>query len=115
MAKFSLATSETRKDKDGQKVEEVSWHKLTCWGRQAEVARDYVHKGDLLFVEGRLHYDSYENKDGQKVNTTEIHVGAFQMLGSKGGDTRPAESGSGSAPQPAPADNGGFGDDDLPF
>lgn len=116
MAKFTLATSEKRKDASGQLVETTEWHRLTCWARQAEVARDYLVKGQLLYVEGRIHYDSYENKEGQKVYTTDILVNTFQMLDGKSGsasNTPPAESGSGSVPKPAPA--GGFGDDDLPF
>ena len=118
MAKFSLATSEKRK-KDGQVVETTEWHRCVAWERNAEVLRDYVHKGDLLYVEARIHYDSYENKEGVKVYTTDIVVSNFQMLSGKG------ESGSGSAPQPAndpPAQRepaadtgGGFEDDDLPF
>lgn len=113
MAKFSLATTETRKDKDGQKVEEVSWHRCIVWSRLAEVVRDYVHKGDLLCCEGRIQYGSYD-KDGTKVYTTDIVVNELKMLGGK------SESGSGSAPPPAQAsthrtDEGGFEDDGLPF
>lgn len=111
MAKFTLATSEKRKNAQGELVEQTEWHRLTCWARQAEIARDYLTKGQLLYVEGRIHYDQYENKDGQKVYTTDIVVSNFQMLSGKG------ESGSGSAPQPAqaPKERGGFEDDDLPF
>ena len=112
MAKFSLATSEKRK-KDGQVVETTEWHRCVAWERHAEVLRDYVHKGDLLYVEARIHYDSYENKEGVKVYTTDLQVQNFQMLGSKD----KAEIGSGSAPQPAPShpSNDSFGDGDLPF
>ena len=115
MAKFSLATTETRKDKDGQKVEEVSWHRCIVWSRLAEVVRDYVHKGDLLCCEGRIQYGSYD-KDGTKVYTTDIVVNELKMLGGKD----KGESGSGSAPQPAndphtPITSLGFESDDLPF
>ena len=120
MAKFSLATTEKRKDASGQLVETTEWHKCAAWARQAEIARDYLTKGQLLYVEGRIHYDSYENKEGVKVYTTDIVVSNFQMLSGKG------ESGSGSAPKPAPVNDpparreepkseGGFEDDDLPF
>lgn len=113
MAKFSLATTETRKDKDGQKVEETSWHRCIVWSRLAEVVRDYVHKGDLLCCEGRIQYGSYD-KDGTKMYTTDIVVNELKMLSGK------SESGSGSAPPPAPASNhraeeGGFEDNELPF
>lgn len=120
MAKFSLATTETRKDKDGQKIEETSWHRCIAWSGLAEIIRDYVHKGSLLYVEGRISYGSYD-KDGTKVYTTDIVVNELKMLGGKD----KGESSSGSAPQPAndpparrePAagTGGGFEDDDLPF
>ncbi len=116
MAKFTLATSEKRKDASGQLVESTEWHRLTAWGRSAEVIRDYVHKGDLLYIDGRIHYDSYENKEGQKVYTTDIIVNTFQMLSGKGerqADTpAPAQK---QPDQPAGGSGGGFEDDDLPF
>lgn len=111
MAKFSLATTETRKDKDGQKVEETSWHRCIVWSRLAEVVRDYVHKGNLLYCEGRIQYGSYD-KDGTKVYTTDIVVNELKMLGGK------SEPGASSHSEPAPKAEpaaGGFGDDDLPF
>lgn len=116
MAKFTLATSEKRKNAQGETVEEVSWHRCVAWQRQAEIARDYLVKGQLLYVEGRIHYDSYENKDGQKVYTTDIVVSNFQMLGGKGQGERP-ESAPNQAGQPAGsgASGGSFEDDDLPF
>jgi single-strand DNA-binding protein len=125
MAKFSLATSEKRKNPNGELVEQTEWHRLTCWGRQAEVARDYLVKGQLVYVEGRIHYDSYENKEGQKVYTTDIVVNNFQMLsgkgegGSGGGSDSSSMGGGHSAPRSEPAggraEGGGFEDDDLPF
>lgn len=125
MAKFSLATSEKRKNPNGELVEQTEWHRLTCWGRQAEVARDYLVKGQLVYVEGRIHYDSYENKEGQKVYTTDIIVNTFQMLSGKGegvsgGGSDSSSMGGGSpGPRSEPAggrmDSGGFEDDDLPF
>lgn len=110
MAKFTLATTEKRKDKDGQKTEETSWHRCIVWGRLAEVVRDYVHKGSLLYCEGRIQYGSYD-KDGVKVYTTDIVVFEMTMLGGKGDGAQ-----SSPAPKPEPAKPaGGFGDDDLPF
>lgn len=113
MARFSLATTESRKDKDGNRTKETSWHKLIVWGKQAEIARDYLKKGKLLYVEGRISYGSYENKEGQKVYTTDIVVNTFQMLDQKG-----SSSGQGHTPEPPRQDAppaGGFEDDDLPF
>ena len=97
LAKFTLATTNKFKD-----VEETEWHRVIVWRRLAEVARDYLKKGSLVHVEGRIHYDSYENKDGQKVYTTEIVCDNFKMLGGKGEK---------SAPKPAPAANDSFPND----
>ncbi|MCA9783594.1 MAG: single-stranded DNA-binding protein [Calditrichaeota bacterium] len=126
VAKFTLATSEKRKNANGELSEQTEWHRITCWGRQAEVARDYLNKGSLLYVEGRIHYDSYDNKEGQKVYTTDIVVNNFQMLSGRGdsgggggashGSHRseaPASSGSGG--DSGSSGGGGFDDDDLPF
>lgn len=113
MARFTLATTESRKDKDGNRTKETSWHRCVVWQKQAEIARDYLKKGKLLYVEGRIQYGSYE-KDGVKVYTTDIVVNNFQMLDQKG-----SSSGQGHAPEPPrqaetpPA--GGFDGDDLPF
>jgi single-strand DNA-binding protein len=125
MAKFSLATSEKRKNPNGEVVETTEWHRLTCWSRQAEVARDYLAKGQLLYVEGRIHYDSYENKEGVKVYTTDIVVSNFQMLSGKGegssaGGSESSGGGAGHSTTKGESaggrvESGGFEDDDLPF
>jgi single-strand DNA-binding protein len=107
VAKFSLATDSKRKDASGNLVSETEWHRIVCFRRQAEIARDYLRKGSLVYLEGRIHYDSYENKDGQKVYTTEILADNFQMLGGKSEQTQQA------APAPAPAQD--LPDGDLPF
>ncbi len=120
VAKFSLATTEKRKNQNGELQENTEWHRLVCWARLAEVARDYLKKGSRIYAEGRIHYDSYENKEGQKVYTTEINVNSFQMLSSRsesggggGNYNRPAKE---SSPASSGADSGGdFDNDDLPF
>jgi single-strand DNA-binding protein len=83
-AQVSLATNEVWKDRDGNKQEKTSWHRLKFWGRQADVVQQYVHKGDKLLVEGRIEYGEYENNDGELVKTTEIVVSNMTMLGNKG-------------------------------
>lgn len=81
-AQFSLATTErgfTRKD--GTKVEEkTEWHNLVIWGRKAEIAGQYVHKGDLLFVEGRIQYRSWDDNNGGKHYITEILVDTLELM-----------------------------------
>jgi single-strand DNA-binding protein len=83
VARVSLATSR-RVQRDGGFEDRTEWHRLTLWDRLAELAEDYVRKGDRLYVEGRLEYDSYE-KNGVTVPTTEVQVRELVMLGSPGG------------------------------
>ena len=80
---FSLATSESHKNQSGEKITETEWHSLKCWGKLADVAEKYIKKGQQLYVEGKIHYGSYDNKDGIKVYTTDIVVSSLQMLGKK--------------------------------
>lgn len=84
VANFSLATSETYKDKrTGEKKEETEWHNIVIWGKLSEVVEKYVKKGDLLYIEGKIKTRTWE-KDGVTRYTTEILGNNIQMLGSKG-------------------------------
>jgi single-strand DNA-binding protein len=125
----SLATSENYKDKSGEKQERTEWHNLVMYRRLAEIAGEYLKKGSMIYVEGRIQTRKWQDKDGKDRYTTEIVVNEMKMLGSKSG------SGSGSfevvedqsAPAPrsapaarpaaAPAAKGNFDnfDDDIPF
>ena len=91
VATFSLATSNRWKDKDGNRQEATEWHNIVCWGRQAEVAGEYLTKGKQVYVEGRLQTRSWDDKDsGKKVYRTEVVCSNFQMLGRKdSGDEEP--------------------------
>ena len=82
VTKFSLATSDTYKDKDGKKVTETQWHNLIVWGKAAQVAGNYLQKGSRIAVEGKLVNRSYEDKEGNKRYITEIVVNDFMMLNS---------------------------------
>ena len=98
VATFSLATTEGYKDKEGNWQERPEWHRLVVWNKQAEIAAEYLKKGQQVFVEGRLQTRTWD-KDGQKHYTTEIVVQNFQMLGRKG------ESGGGAPDIPTPSDD----------
>ncbi len=112
VATFSLATNESYKDKDGNQQDKTEWHRLVVWNRQAEIAAEYLKKGQQIFAEGKLQTRSWE-KDGQKHYMTEIVVFNFQMLGRKG------EGGGGAPEVPLPSDDMAppqMGDkEDLPF
>jgi single-strand DNA-binding protein len=130
VATFTLATSRRWKDKNGQRQEQTEWHQIVCWGRQAEVAGQYLTKGKQLYVEGRLQTRSWEDRQsGEKRYRTEVICENFQMLGSRGGGAPDFEGpggpgapggggpGGGGGYDEGPA-GGGFGepeDDDIPF
>lgn len=80
----SLATSNKYKKKDGEAVDETTWHKLIFFGRTAEVAGEYLHKGSQCFIEGRIQNRSYEDKQGVTKYVSEIIVDRLQLLGGKG-------------------------------
>ena len=116
---FSIATSESWKDKQtGEQREQTEWHNIVVFGKQAEIAGQYLTKGKMVFVEGRIQTRSWDDKEsGKKQYKTEIICENFQMLGSKGDG-----SGGGSRDAGASAPAGGandpgheFPDDDIPF
>jgi single-strand DNA-binding protein len=120
VSNFSLATTDTWKDKDGQKQERTEWHRVVLWGKTAEALQEYLTKGKQIYVEGRLQTREWTNKEQQKVKTTEIVADKVVLLGSAGGggarpqrdrqvdaDSAPADA----APQHVDAPN----DDDIPF
>ena len=90
-ASFTLATSENRKDKEGNRVEQTEWHNIVCWRNLAEIAEKYLAKGKLIYLEGKLRTRSWEEANNVKRYITEVEVSTFTMLGSK------AEEGAKSA------------------
>lgn len=83
MATFSLATSDTYQDADGNKVQNTQWHNIVAWGRQAEKVANYLVKGQEVALEGRLVYHQYETSEGEKRYLTEISMNEVLMFGSK--------------------------------
>ena len=120
VAKVSLATNRTFRDRSGQQQEKTEWHRLTFWDRMAELVEQYVKKGDRLYAEGRIEYSQTEDAQGNTKFWTDIIVQEMVMLGSSG-----AGAGGGSyedmpqrrrtATGPAPASPFEPEDDDLPF
>ncbi len=105
VAEFSLATSRKWKDRDGNRQEATEWHRIICWGRQAEVAGQYLTKGKQIYVEGRIQTSSWEDKQsGEKRYKTEIICDNFQMLGRRddGGGSGYGQQGGGSAVSDGP-------------
>jgi single-strand DNA-binding protein len=120
---FSVATTDTWKDKaTGEKKEATEWHRVSSFGRLAEICGEYLKKGSQVYVEGKLRTRKWQDKEGQDRYTTEIIADAMQMLGSRsgmgGGETREAREPSAageSRPAKKPAGQFQDMDDDIPF
>jgi single-strand DNA-binding protein len=130
---ISLATSSTRKDKDGNQQERTEWHRVKLFGKLGEIAGEYLKKGRQVYIEGSIRYDKFTGQDGVEKYFTDIVADEMQMLGggegggggggrgeSRGGGERPQRSAPAQrreAPAAAKADFGGedFADDDIPF
>jgi single-strand DNA-binding protein len=125
VANFTMATTDRWSDAtSGERREKTEWHRIVVWGKQAEIAGEYLRKGRQVYVEGSLQTREWTDRDGNKRQTTEINAQRFQMLGQRGGgDGGGGSEGGGSegeraaAPEPtAVADKGpGFVEDDIPF
>jgi len=88
VANFSMATTESWKDKSGEKKEETEWHRVSFFGKTAEVICEYVKRGSQIYVEGRIQTRKWTDKDGVEKYSTEIRGDRMQMLGSRaGGDS----------------------------
>ncbi|MCG6988319.1 MAG: single-stranded DNA-binding protein [Gemmatimonadetes bacterium] len=123
VAKLSLATNRSWSDRSGQQQEKTEWHRLTVFGRLVDIVEQWVHKGDRLYVEGRVEYSQTQDDQGGTRYWTDIVVNELLMLGSGGaggggysggGDYGSGggfnRGGGGSEPS-----GGGSADDDLPF
>lgn len=118
IASFSAATNHSTKDQDGNWTDQTEWHNVTTFGRQAEFVGEYLKKGRLVFVEGRLQTRNWEDQNGTKHYRTDIIANDIQLLGSRSdGESRtdnPAPEKKEEKPQesnPEPAQE----EDDLPF
>lgn len=114
-ASFSLATSETFKDKNGDRQEKVEWHNIVFWGKVVDVIEKYVKKGGQLYIEGRIATRSYDDKDGVKRYVTEIEGSSLTLLGGgkKEENREPVQES-----QPAATNGGKWGgvdESELPF
>jgi single-strand DNA-binding protein len=114
LTSLRLATTEKFKDKSGTLQSRTEWHNVVCWGRLAEIAKDYLHKGSPVYIEGRIQYRSYEDKDGIKRYRTDIVATGMQLLGGRpSGEGAPAAEAP-EVGEPAPTEST-VEEDDLPF
>lgn len=108
-----LATNEVYLDKTGNKQTITEWHDLEFWGKQAELAKNYLKKGSAIFVEGRIKSDTWEDKEGNKRKTVRIRVLNFNFLDKS--DSAERSEHSGSSPTHTANDTTAQAEDDLPF
>jgi single-strand DNA-binding protein len=118
---FTMATTRTYKDKQGERKDETEWHRVVAFGRTAEVCGEYLKKGRQVYIEGRLQTRKWQDKDGNDRWTTEVVTESMQMLGNRGGDSgggsqrgssSQGSSGNDDPYQPLPGD---IPDSDVPF
>ncbi len=95
VANMRLATTERYKDRDGNWQDKTEWHSIVAWGRQAELARDYLRRGRQIYVEGSLQTREYTDKDGVKRWKTEVRANQIVFLGPREGAGAPASAGRG--------------------
>ena len=108
LARFSLATTERYKNKQGERVEDTQWHSVVVWGNLAEIAEKYLQKGKEVAVEGKLNHRSYEDKEGNKRYVSEVIASEFLMLGRREEAVAEGKPTQKKGRQSVPAD-------DLPF
>ena len=126
VAKMSLATNRSFQDRSGQQQERTDWHRLTFFGKLADIVEQWVHKGDKIFVEGRVEYSQTQDDQGGTRYWTDIVVNEMMMLGGQGGGGEGGDFGAGGGGRSGRGGGGGPGgsapeppltepDDDLPF
>jgi single-strand DNA-binding protein len=118
---FTIATTEKRKDRAGEGQDITTWFRVSVWGRQAEVANQYLSKGKQVYLEGRLRQEEYTDRDGNKRTSLEVSATDIQFLGARGEEGGQSFS-QGAPSQSAPRRSGGGGEDidgpsdsDIPF
>ena len=117
---FSVATSESWNDRNGQRVERTEWHNITMYRRLAEIAGQYLKKGSQVYLEGKIQSRKYTDKNGAERTAYDIIVNEMKMLGGGGNDVQQAQSAQAETPtlprrQATPAAPAEDIDDDVPF
>ena len=119
VTRLNVATSEAWTGKDGQKQERTEWHRITVWGKLAEICGKHLSKGRQVYVEGRLQTRSWEDAQGQKKYATEIVANTVQFLGSNGqeksNNTSSSSNGSNDFQDFGPEPSFDQSNDDIPF
>lgn len=123
LARFSLATTETWKNPQGEKQSKTEWHNIVVWGKQAEIVEKFLRKGKQVLIEGRIQYRDYVDQAGVKKTSCEIRCESFVMLGNRMEDGNTHQTSENRATEyyepnnqtAQPAINTGHYEDDIPF
>jgi single-strand DNA-binding protein len=120
VATFSIATSESWTDKSGARQERTDWHNIKAWNKLADLAKRFLTKGRQVYVEGRIHYSEFTDRDGNKRTRPEITASQIIFLGSRAQSAeygaQPMESAGSVASEPdQPFGDAGITDSDIPF
>jgi len=136
VANFSMATDESYKDKNGERQKRTEWHRITAWGKLAEICQQYLKKGTMVYIEGRIQSREWQDKEGQKRTSFDIVANTMKMLSSRaegaaagGGGGAAARSGGDDMESHAPPADDSYGgsggghapsgpeisDEDIPF
>jgi len=95
LCKLSVATTERRKNAAGESEDHTTWFRVTVWGRQAELANEYLEKGRQVYIEGRLRLEEYTDREGNRRTSPEVNATDIQFLGSRGETSQRASAGAG--------------------
>jgi len=133
VANFTMATDESYKDRNGERQKRTEWHRITAWGKLAEICQQYLKKGTMVYIEGRIQSREWQDKEGQKRTSFDIVANTMKMLSSRadaaaagggmgGGASRAGEDVDQSAPAEESYGGGGgqaggpeISDEDIPF
>ncbi len=114
VASLSIATDEIWKDQSGERQRRTEWHRIVAWSKLAEICGQYLSKGRLVYIEGRLQTRSWQDKEGNKRYTTEVRADNMVMLGGRSEEGQAAPPAQPAAAAAAGSDSG-TSDDDIPF
>jgi single-strand DNA-binding protein len=116
---FSMATTEKRRDKNGEMADQTTWFKVTLWEKRAETASKYLTKGSQVYIEGKLRTEEWTDKDGKTRTSLEVLATDMQFIGTKSGGGMPTSTGGSDESSfdnaPMPVNAASAGDDDIPF
>ena len=111
VATFRMATSESWTNKNGEKEERTEWHRIVAWRGLAKICGEYLNKGKLVYIEGRLRTRAWEDREGNKRSTTEIEATDMKMLGGAGEQKSKSKEAEGEYSSPPPQKD----EEDIPF